>query len=182
MPLKLLTLNIEEDKHFDLILPYLQAEKFDVICLQEIFEKDVTVLAEAAQAKALFSPLSHLNGHIWGVAMLIRQELPIHNTIQKLYKGNPEELPTFTHDNPNIVNRGIISTQIEKNNLQYRVTTTHFTWADGGGTNPDQTRDFASLENLLDEVGETILCGDFDAPRTQTRRREEGRRTGTSRS
>ncbi len=165
MPLSLLTLNIEEDKHLELILPYLQSEKFDVVCLQEVFEKDLTVLSEAASAKALFTPLSMLNGHVWGIAILIRQELPIQNTVQKLYKGSPDDLPVFTHDNPNIVNRGIVSTGVERNSLKYQISTTHFTWTPNGKTTDEQQRDFSELKKVLAEIGPTVLCGDFNAAR-----------------
>jgi len=165
MSISLLTLNIEEDKHLDLILPYLIDQKFEVICLQEVFQKDLPQLAEAANAQSYYTPLAMLNGKVWGVALLIRLDLKVISSFEKYYKGESTQIPTFTFETPNAVNRAILSAEIEKEGKKWRFTTTHFTWAGGGGVSPDQERDFPNLIHALNEAGETVLCGDFNAPR-----------------
>ncbi|CAN5302290.1 hypothetical protein BH10PAT2_BH10PAT2_0370 [soil metagenome] len=165
MSLSLLTLNCEEDKHLDLILPYLIDQKFEVICLQEVLQENLSQLAEAANAQAFYTPLAILNGKVWGIALLIRLDLKVRSSSEKYYKGEATQIPTFTFETPNEVNRAILSVQLEKEGKPWRFTTTHFTWASGGGSSPDQERDFPNLLHALNEVGETVLCGDFNAPR-----------------
>ncbi len=165
MSLSLLTLNVEEDKHLDLILPYLIDQKFDVICLQEVLQENLAQLAEAANAEAYYTPLSIINGKVWGVALLLRLDHQVLSTKEQYYKGNSTQIPHFTAETPNAVNRATLSATIEYEGEKYTFTTTHFTWAMGGGTNPDQLTDFPNLIHALNEVGETVLCGDFNAPR-----------------
>jgi len=50
--LKLISLNIEKDRHFDLILPFLKKHQPDVILLQEVFSKDIPKIEEALQMKS----------------------------------------------------------------------------------------------------------------------------------
>lgn len=165
MSLSLFTLNCEEDKHLDLILPYLIDQQFEVICLQEVFEENLPQLAEAANAQAFYTPLSILKGKVWGIALLIRQDLKVLSTFEKYYKGQATQIPLFLEENPNSVNRAILSVKLEKDGKPWTFTTTHFTWAGGGGSNQEQARDFPNLIHALNEVGETVLCGDFNAPR-----------------
>lgn len=170
MAISLFTLNCEEDKHLDVILPYLIDQKFEVICLQEVFEKDLPQLAEAANAQAFYTPLSILDGKVWGIAILVRIDLKIDAVQEHYYKGNAAQIPTFTFDTPNDVNRALLSVKVTKpgvtgRNQEFNVSTTHFTWAGKGGTNPEQAQDFPNLVHALNRVGETVLCGDFNAPR-----------------
>lgn len=39
--MKLISLNIEGDKHLDKIIKFLEKEKADVFCFSEIFEEDI---------------------------------------------------------------------------------------------------------------------------------------------
>ena len=43
-PLKLVSTNIEGNRHLDKILPFLQKSKADVICLQEVYLPDFLML------------------------------------------------------------------------------------------------------------------------------------------
>jgi len=168
MPISLLSLNIEEDKHLDRILPFLSEQRFDIVCLQEVLQKDLSQLAAAAQAQAFFVPLADLNPGKWGIALLVRQGVEVSATHQQYYKGDkfaPLAARNSLQLQPNSISRAVLSAMVKKDNQSFTVTTTHFTWADKGGTNLEQKQDFPQLLRSLDEIGETILCGDFNAPR-----------------
>ena len=45
--IRLVSLNIERRKHLNRILPFLQEYKPDVVCMQELFEKDVPYFEQA---------------------------------------------------------------------------------------------------------------------------------------
>lgn len=82
MAIKFLQLNIETDKHFERIIPFLEKENFDVICFQEIYEDDAKMLAEKfnlhlflgkevlckGDSKAIFSKypfVKTMEHHLW---------------------------------------------------------------------------------------------------------------------
>ena len=44
--IKLLTLNVEINRHWDVILPFLEREAPEVLCLQELFDRDAEMLAK----------------------------------------------------------------------------------------------------------------------------------------
>lgn len=54
--LKLITLNIEMDKHYSRFLPFLDSEKADVICLQEVPESALLYFHERGFA-TVFAPM-----------------------------------------------------------------------------------------------------------------------------
>ncbi len=166
MSLSLLTVNIEEHKHFDRILPYLAAEKFDVVCMQEVLEKNVAQLAEIADAQPFYAPLAKLDGaEVWGLLILVRNEFTVASHLTKYYKGAAEPIPDFSFATPNAVNRAVMNVQVVKDQQTYSLSTTHFTWAGGGGVDPQQLHDFPLMKKIVAEIGETILCGDFNSPR-----------------
>lgn len=59
--LKLISLNIELNKHFERNIPFLKNESADVICLQEVFELDLPYLKEVlGYPCVLFAPMSQI--------------------------------------------------------------------------------------------------------------------------
>lgn len=170
-PLKLITVNIEADLHLDLVLPYLEQEKADVVCLQEVFRQDLPLFEQATGGTAHFFPMVKLNKLYnnrypgrgeWGVALLSHLE---HGPVKtQYYKGSADQLPEDpTH--PTDDNRGLIWSEFFKDSIAYRVATTHFTWSANAETTKEQRRDFQNLAKILDTHPDWVLCGDFNAPR-----------------
>ncbi len=59
--MKVITLNIELDKHFDKFIPFIKEQNPDVACLQEVFEKDIDYLSHSLNMHHhLFSPATIL--------------------------------------------------------------------------------------------------------------------------
>lgn len=172
MPLKLLSLNIEGDNHFEPILRLVEREQPDVVCFQEVFEADLPFLQTSLHMQAQYVPTGLVTqpnnvrlspkGKI-GVAVFTRT-LP-QATSNAYYSGDPSSLGELNMRNPEVAPHAILRIDAVKDESLYRIITTHFTWAAGGGVNETQRRDLQQLFNVLEPFNEYVLCGDFNAPR-----------------
>ncbi len=173
--LKLISLNIEMDKHLPQVLPFLQAEQPDVVCLQEVFEKDRKVFEEALGMTGYFEPISivdikYVDGNLvsaeelaekgpQGVAIFTK--LPVHAGGVLYYHGQPGEVPRHSID----YRRLLLWREVEKDGDRFTIGTTHFTWTPDGNISEEQDRDIQALFKVLAEFSEIAFCGDFNAPR-----------------
>ena len=171
--MKLLSLNIEGDKHLESrIFPLLRAEKFDALCLQEVFAQDIPKIVEFSQLpEHVFVPQARItrpNPHLsprgdWGIAVFGKKICQVR---RDYYVGHPETLPEFfLHNEPNSMNRVLLSAKVEVNQQHYHLANTHFTWSKKGDISQLQRANFALLKKILSNFDEIILCGDFNTPR-----------------
>ncbi|MCX6816642.1 MAG: endonuclease/exonuclease/phosphatase family protein [Candidatus Beckwithbacteria bacterium] len=174
MSLKLISLNIEARKHFQLVIPFLKKAEADIVCLQEVFQKDVAYLETALSLKAAFVPLWYLseqeNYHsgnlqkeVWGMAILSR--LSLTNTQHQYYFGQAKPLLTYT--GPGSSGRALLWTTVTKNHQSFTVANAHFTWAKPETADQIQAKPLQKLLDILKTIPEFVLCGDFNAPRGQ---------------
>lgn len=170
--MKLISLNIEGDKHYDKIFPFIKKEQPDMVCFQEVFEEDVPLLEETLEMKGYFQPgvTIHIeNPHlpargVLGVAQFT--SLPVSTQKTEYYVGTAERLPFFfENQNPNAMNRMLVVQTIQSEEGSFTIGTTHFTWSMEGAYTDEQRRDFDALRNILVTFDELILCGDFNSPR-----------------
>jgi endonuclease/exonuclease/phosphatase family metal-dependent hydrolase len=169
-PLKLVSLNIQRDKHLDLVLEFFNNVKPDVVTLQEVFENDMVRLQEAMGAHAqVFAPMTRhvqYDSRVMGVAILSR--LPLRSHGIRVYGGEPHQLPELDQKNPktwNNKNFCIAYADVEKENDIFRIGTTHLTWTPDGKPTDLQRTHTAAMLAALDGLEEFILTGDFNAPR-----------------
>lgn len=168
MPLKLLTLNIEHDRHLDRVSDAIVTYLPDIVCLQEVFEKDCARLAAVGdyQVKYAISALMPEGGRgnssprSWGVAVLTR--VPVHRQTLAYYSEDPR-IRIFKESND--PRRLVLMTELEHEGRFYRVGTTHFTWSMNGAATDDQRADFTRLKQVLLPYPHYVLCGDFNSPR-----------------
>lgn len=169
MALKLLSLNIENHQHLPLVTALLEQEKPEVICLQEIQEPDFEMFKKRFGFTGFFVPMiTHRRNKEIAKEKLVRQGIAFYATLPLLkceyffYSGKGNS-PSYTE--PNSFDRALVLGVVEKEGKKYNITTTHFTWADDGGVNEEQRQDLKRLLQLLQQQGELVLCGDFNAPR-----------------
>jgi len=169
--IKMLTLNIEGDKHFQRWMPIVLERKPDVLALQEVFEEDCPWLAKELKMSSTFVPMldvHQVNRYNiapkgkWGIALLTRAK-PQPGSVQQQYYSGTEKVRPFLL--PNDASRVLLSAQIEVAGRLHTVATTHFTWSGDGNANEEQLRDLLELERLLGQYDSLILGGDFNAPR-----------------
>jgi len=166
--LKLLTLNIEGNRHLERVRDAIAMHLPDVVCLQEVFEPDCAALAAIGgyetqyNVSALMPDRAAGSGrtHPWGVAMLARARV---GRRELHYYTRDIGIPV--HDSPNAARRFVLVTELEHRGRPYRIATTHFTWSPGGEATDEQREDFAALRQVLARFPDYALCGDFNAPR-----------------
>lgn len=173
--MKLVSINIEGHRHLhERVLPFLEQEQPDVVCLQEVFEVDVPVIAEALGMQSFFQPMVNVTEptihvrHALGVLgvaqftkLLVREQQAAYYVDLKLGR-----LPIFFENgNPNSMNRVLVWQTVEKDGQLFTIATTHFTWSTRGESTLEQLRDLGALQRILDTIPEFVVCGDFNAPR-----------------
>ena len=162
--MKLISLNLETDKHYKTALPFLEKEAADVVCLQEIPESFIKDLEQLGYF-VTYSPMTKkelANGlESTGLATASRQK-PEEVLVEHYHIANPD-VPVFDNDHKHDTeNMMFISSIIDG----YHVVTTHFTWTpDGSVPNDHQKEDLPKLLNLLNKLEPHVLCGDMNIPR-----------------
>jgi len=169
MVFKLITLNIEKNKHLHTVVPFLKKEKPDVLCLQEVYDSDFEKYKEASGLDGVFIPMfkgiSRLTENtdpnvVQGIALLTN--FPNNGIKATTYFGD-ENVPRFTTVAE--IPRKLVYTTIEVEGEKFNVGIIHFTWTPDGEANDSQRKNFKELMKVLEQFDELILCGDFNAPR-----------------
>jgi endonuclease/exonuclease/phosphatase family metal-dependent hydrolase len=169
MTLKLASLNIERSKHLDLLARFVESEKPDILCVQEVLQKDIEVIRGMGLfSSESFVPLCRLTkehpGEMYGIAIFTR--LRAKSFSHAYYVGDREHLPDVDPFIPSSAeNRAVLVCDIERAGTPYRIATTHFTWTPDGRPTEQQRRELSSLFSLLEKLGDFVLAGDFNAPR-----------------
>lgn len=192
---KLVSLNIERDKHLDRVLEFLKEENADVVCLQEVIENDVETIKKAIGiSNSIFNPqLKCLdkNGNIVTLGTIILSKSPIIKSEALLYS---EEMPmSFTpelfqnhlpqEERKVLVNkqgsRKLLVAEIAGKDKNWKIATVHFTWCFYGSKDKngdfiwdinqemlkEQTEDATRLIKILNNLKEFVFCGDLNSPR-----------------
>lgn len=171
MSLRLISLNIERDKHLDLAVPFLKAESADVVILYELLEENISLFESALGAKCFFAPMTRYpTAH--GPALMgigICTKLAGDFSVAQ-YAGNPGDLTDFIHEgNPaNGIRTAkylLARVSVRKESETARILATHFPWTPDGHADDIQRASADALLALLDQEKEFVLCGDFNAPR-----------------
>ncbi len=174
--IKLVSVNIEEDLHHATVVPFLQNEHPDVVCLQEIFEEDLLIYEKALGMKSYFIPTCYIESFMkadgidkkLGVAILTKENHPSNH--EYIY-GDSTTIPVFEFNNSESIrnNNSIVLLWVDmkdENGESYTIATTHFTWTYHGLSTDFQKNDAKKLISILDEkLKNFILVGDLNAPR-----------------
>lgn len=171
MSVRLVSLNIQRDRQLRTVVPFFRESGADVACIQELFERDIPLVAEALGAPHhLFAPMSrHVSltpSQVMGLGIF--SKYPFSSGDSVYYAGDPAHLPeqnlpdSSTWNNKNFI---LLYADVLAPDASYRIATTHLTWTpDGNATELQRTHTSAMLK-VLEGVGELVLTGDFNAPR-----------------
>lgn len=173
MSIKLISINIEGNKHLEnRVLPFLLAEKPEVLTMQEVFVTDVEMIKKALSMDGIFVPMADVNYEnehlpargLWGILHLTK--LPVKEFGYEYYYGVEQQIPQFfAKQDPNSMNRVLVWQAVEKDGKEYWFATTHFTWSKDGETIDLQRQTYETLGQALDKLPGLVLSGDFNAPR-----------------
>lgn len=171
MALKLVSVNIEWDRHLDTALPFIRGRAPDVVCIQELLEPDIPLFTEAFGPYSYYMPMMQMDtprGRVAeGNALFSRS--PLMNTRTLQYSGSvgagyvhSDEPETWDKD---YELRALACADIEKDGVAYRIITTHFNWSQKGESTPAQKEAMERMLALLQKEEPFVLAGDFNAPR-----------------
>lgn len=166
--ISLISLNIERSKHLGLVIPFITAHLPEVLCLQELAERDIPALEAAFGMPCIFAPCGvHPSDDdspdpLIGVAIFT--SFPVRSQSAEYYSGSAEEARNAPA-HPIFIDNPLLSIEIEKEGRTFRIMTTHFTWTPNGSVSDEQRRNIVTLLDMLGRAGELVLCGDFNAPR-----------------
>ncbi|MEI6478809.1 MAG: endonuclease/exonuclease/phosphatase family protein [bacterium] len=176
--MKLISLNIELNKHRDLVLGFLKKEKSDVICLQEILEADFPIYKKELEMEGVLemwyqmdstrdSHHPELQGQKHGIAILTKK---IIGSGLNYYNGSKENVIKPSNDlsaNKTIQNNNVFLWIETENNEgeRFKFITTHLPVTAKGETTDYQLKVVDLLIRELEKIPEFILCGDTNAPR-----------------
>lgn len=163
--IKLVSLNIEREKHLELVVPFLQKEAADVVCIQELREKDIPQLGAMLGSFAYAPTLRHRSDFTSVIGNAIFSKVPIERKSIRYYVGSAEEEVPKEELPVKGANHALVLLDIQKGGRSYRIGCTHFTWTPHGEATDLQRSDMASLLAILEASGELVLAGDFNAPR-----------------
>jgi exonuclease III len=167
--IKIISLNIEGDKHLAEVIGLIDKERPEAVCLQEIFEEDFNLLTKRFGMGGIFAPTVFIDKPgkpgfgkkgVFGIAMMGKLAGKFGSAYY--FKRRTQELPKYG-GKPNAGHRALVWQGIEG---RRKIASTHFTWSKGGQTTEKQRRELNRLIKLLvNRVKPDILCGDFNAPR-----------------
>lgn len=170
MAIKLFSLNIEGDKHFGRWLPVVLRERPDVLCLQEVFADDMEYISQTVGMTGYFIPLlnvTEINRYnlpqrgLWGMGYFTQLQ---HSPPETHYYVGGQHIHVFQE--PSDAARAlVVSSVTAPTGERFRIATTHFTWTHNGEVSDAQRTDCAAMLKIIENYGDIVLCGDFNAPR-----------------
>ena len=165
--IKLISINIELHKHFkESVLPFLDKEKAEILCVQEIMARDFEFLKTRMSMDGIFAPNAYSKDRDdeWGVGLLSKHHI-ISGTIDNYRYVDKEVVPLENLIDPDVHHRSLVTANIKLGDRILRVANTQFTWTPDGEADDRQREDIRKLLDLLEKRKSDIITGDFNAPR-----------------
>lgn len=165
-PLSLLQLNVQGDKHWNRIEPFLRERDFDVLCLEELNEEDAKRLEKEFGLSCHFVPRTRFAGKIQGTGIF--SKTLITNARAYRYAGI-EGIVDFVNGTEEEKNSSqqfmLVAGDIVTPDGIVTIAATHFVWTPDGNASPLQHEAMQKLLEALEQEERVVLCGDFNAPR-----------------
>jgi endonuclease/exonuclease/phosphatase family metal-dependent hydrolase len=164
--LKMISVNMEGEKHFPRILNLIANEQPDVICIQECTEEFLAKLQTlgyqtsfCAMRRQIQNDVAYVEGNA------IATKLP-HVAVIKYYYQPDRTLPITVPTPNDLKHHNVIIAQVTDNlGDSYIFATTHGIYTKNGLPDEHQTQGVKKLLSLLAAEKQHILCGDFNIPR-----------------
>lgn len=164
--LKLISVNIEEDRHYDLVINFLQKENPDVVCLQEVPETFLETLVKhgyTCSFAKMFSAEHVANNTSVGVA--IASKTPHIKSVNYYYHNIPEPRQHNVNKLTTEMAYVYLSAKLTHDGEEYDIRTTHPPVTRYGVSDKEQEIAIEKLLTLLKLDNPHVICGDFNIPR-----------------
>lgn len=174
--LKLISLNVERSKHLHRNIPFLQQERPDVLCLQEVFEDDQERFARELEMPyriwlkdTLTDGEKNGSGKEGYSGPAIFSRTPFEDSGSEYYYFPEEGIGLESWGDAKSIRQtnaqGLVWARVHVDGDKYLIVNTHFTCTVGGVFDDDQKQDFQKLKRILDRLGAHALAGDLNSPR-----------------
>ena len=173
---KLITINIEGDRHLEKVKAFLASESADIVCVQEIFDDRVSELSQTTY-HATFVPSCLHNYYVEGdparpSGTAILSKVPFYSVQNETLYAPTDALVQQRHDTHEDI-RMTTRTMLQLATLDDEARTTigniHFTWSPHGTATETQRVDVETLIEVTRALPHFVLCGDFNIPRGNVR-------------
>src|SRR3989344_3852319 len=164
----LISLNIERDRHLERVIPFIEREKPDVLCLQEVMEQDFWDFRKRfGFCDGFYAPMSLSRSFRddrefelmpRGIGLLSR--LPVSGTHVRYYYGNPNDpVPVFKRFpdgriDQTTIHKMFLWATVMRGDEAFTIGTTHFTWSEKGMADDEQRKDADAMLATLAQFPE----------------------------
>jgi endonuclease/exonuclease/phosphatase family metal-dependent hydrolase len=164
--LKMISVNMEGEKHFPRVLNLIKTEDPDIICLQECPQSFQDYLQTLGYRTDFLPMLYEIQNDVeYTEGLVFASKLPCA-TVHKYYYQPDYELPRHPVPTPpHARHHGYILASLEHEGELYHVATTHVMCTDDGMPTEHQTQGVKKLLSLLHTEKPHLICGDFNIPR-----------------
>lgn len=164
--LKMISVNMEGEKHFPRILSLIKTENPDIICLQECPESFQTNLQNLGYRTDFLAMRHHVQNDVEYIEGLVSASKLPFATMHKYYYQPDYNLPTQPIPTPKpSMHHGYIFSTLEHEGDLYHFTNTHVMVTPDGLPNEHQIQGVKKLLSLLATEKSHVICGDFNIPR-----------------
>lgn len=172
--LKLINVNIEKDKHYDTVLAFLDKEKPDVICMQEVPEVFLSHFKELGfytEFAPIFDEVLNGEKHTIGVAIVSKHKFAAR---PQYYHRSSNDLKILNTDDYAGTYAGVyLFANINIDGGDFNIATTHAPKSPDGKEDDLQTKCLNIALRQLSKEDPHIICGDFNMPRGYNKLYEE---------
>ena len=169
MGVKIVSINIERQKHLESVKSFLETEKPDVVCMQELHKSDVMMFAELLDMMYVFEPMFNNidENFVMGTAIFAKH---LDEISQHWIGGSTDELPLSRNnlsssENYNLSRYLLITAKAIIEGDCFVIGTVHLPVTEKGEVTDFQLKTMQQLLSVTKEYDELLFCGDFNAPR-----------------
>lgn len=168
--LRVISVNIELDRHLDRIIPFLKKEEWDVILINEFLATDVPKFEDALGEDCFFVPkmkYPHPQGSVpLGHGIFSKFPTTYADTQYAGPLGDLVEFDVTTSETQLATQKYfLITATVTKEGKEFKIGLTHFPWTPDGEADAIQRVCAKALLELVEKETEIVLFGDFNAPR-----------------
>jgi endonuclease/exonuclease/phosphatase family metal-dependent hydrolase len=162
---KLITVNIETNKHYPRIIPFLNKENPDFLCMQEVPKSFAKELHNIGYYTT-FAPRHNtiLNETQEGLGVLFASKTT-HQSKVVYYHGSETEARALTVPTSKEMSFPYIIASINTEHGNYTIATTHLAVTKDGRVDEFQSMLMDNLLQQLSTEASHCICGDFNMPR-----------------
>lgn len=176
MPLDIASINIERSRHLPRVEAFVNRERPELLCLQELCERDIPFFEDLMGGRMSFAPMVRYPGEgpsdVVGVGMIAREE-GLTDVHADYYSGSAESIREMTFSiiqgqrtaDPLSIAEVMLTATVRG----LRVAVTHLNVTPLGTSTVYQRESAGKLIQLAQaqaqQAGDLLLVGDFNAPR-----------------